>query len=135
MMTMSPEISYTALTAALTGLLWVPIVGNRLLEMGAWKALRNPEPDLRPHAEWAYRFAAAHRNAIENLVVFAALALAVQVQGSGSPLTGAACAVFFAARLAHALIYAAGIPLLRTLAFVVGFACQAILFLRVFGLI
>ena len=53
MTALSPELSYTALTAALTGSLWIPIIVNRLLEMGPWKALKNPEPDVRPHANWA----------------------------------------------------------------------------------
>lgn len=130
----SDELLFTAWTAAFTGLLWVPIILNRLAEMGAWKALSNPEPDVRPHANWAYRLANAHRNAVENLVVFAPLAISVHILQSGDQLTAVACAVFFAARVAHAAIYTAGIPLLRTIAFAVGFGAQAILFLRILGL-
>jgi len=122
-----------ALSAALTGVLWLPIIFNRLREMGIWKALKNPEPDVRPHANWAYRLGHAHRNAVENLVVFAPLAMAVHMLGLGTPATATAAALFFWSRLAHALIYACGIPLLRTLAFVVGFAAQATLLLRVLG--
>ena len=132
-MNLSPEISATALTAALTGVMWVPIILNRLGEMGIWKALSNPEPDVRPHSSWAYRLGAAHRNAIENLVVFAPLALCVHILGLSSPLTAAACSIFFWSRVAHAGIYTLGIPLLRTLAFVAGFAAQAVLFLRLMG--
>jgi uncharacterized MAPEG superfamily protein len=131
--TMSAELFYTALSAALTGLLWVPIIANRLRERGVWPALRNPEPDLRPHAAWAWRLANAHRNAIENLVVFAPLAIVVHVLGAGSPLTAAAAAAFFWSRLAHAVIYAAGVPVLRTIAFVVGVAAQAVMLLSVLG--
>lgn len=133
MTTPSPEITYTALTAGLTGILWVPLILNRLREMGIWKALKNPEPDVRPHANWAYRLANAHRNAVENLVVFAPLALAVHVLGIGTSLTATAAAMFFWSRLAHALIYTFGVPLLRTIAFVVGFAAQAIMVLRILG--
>ena len=133
MTTASPEITYTALTVGLTGILWIPIILNRLREMGVWKALKNPEPDVRAHANWAYRLANAHRNAVENLVVFAPLALAVHVLGIGTGLTATAAAMFFWSRLAHALIYTFGVPLLRTIAFVVGFAAQAIMFLRIFA--
>lgn len=133
MTTPSPEITYTALTAGLTGILWVPLILNRLREMGIWKALKNPEPDVRPHANWAYRLANAHRNAVENLVVFAPLALAVHVLGIGTSLTATAAAMFFWTRLAHALIYTFGVPLLRTIAFLVGFAAQAIMLLRILG--
>lgn len=129
------ELLYTSLTAAFTGVLWVPIIINRLAEMGPWKALNNPEPDVRPHAAWAYRLAHAHRNAIENLVVFAPLAIAVHVLMLSTPLTTAAAAIFLYSRIAHAVIYAFGVPLLRTIAFVIGFGCQAILAARVLGFI
>lgn len=135
MNTLPNELVFTAWTAAFTGLLWVPIILNRLAEMGIWKALSNPEPDVRPHANWAYRLASAHRNAIENLVVFAPLAIGVHVLQSGDQLTALACAAFFAARVAHAAIYTAGVPLLRTIAFVIGFGAQVILFLRIVGLV
>lgn len=130
---LSTEIAYTAASAALTGLMWVPIIANRLVEMGAWKALKNPEPDVRPRANWAYRLACAHRNAIENLVVFAVLALCVVHVGVTSPLTAAAAAGFFWSRLAHAVIYTLGLPLLRTIAFLIGFGAQAVLFLQLYS--
>jgi uncharacterized MAPEG superfamily protein len=135
MNTLPNELLFTAWTAGFTGLLWIPIILNRLAEMGVWKALSNPEPDVRPHANWAYRLANAHRNAIENLVVFAPLAIGVHLLQSGNQLTAMACAAFFAARVAHAVIYTAGIPLLRTIAFVIGFGAQVILFLRIVGLV
>ena len=131
----SAELTYTALNAGLTGVLWVPIIVNRLLEMGPWRALKNPEPDVRPEADWAYRLASAHRNAIENLVVFAPLAIAVHVLGLGTALTAGAAMAFFWSRVAHALIYTFGIPLLRTIAFVVGFAAQVVMILRIFGMV
>lgn len=132
---LTPELSFTALTAALTGSLWIPIIVNRLREMGVWKALKNPEPDVRPHAQWAYRLANAHRNAIENLVVFAPLALGVHVLGLGSTATATAAALFFWSRLAHVLIYTFGVPLLRTVAFLVGFGAQATMLLRIVGVL
>ena len=130
---LSPELAYTALTAALTGCLWIPIIVNRLREMGAWKALKNPEPDVRPHAPWAYRLAHAHRNAIENLVVFAPLALCVHLLQLNCATTASAAAMFFWSRAAHAVIYTFGVPLLRTIAFVLGFGAQATMVLRIFG--
>jgi uncharacterized MAPEG superfamily protein len=129
----SPEPFYTSLTAMFTGLLWVPIILNRLVEMGVRTALKNPQPDTRPHADWAYRLIAAHRNALENLAVFAPLALSVHILGIGTAATAAWAMAFFAARVAHAVIYAFGVPLLRTIAFVVGFAAQVALALHILG--
>ena len=128
-----PELFYTTLTAAFTALIWVPIILNRLAETGVWSALRNPQPDVRPHADWAYRLANAHRNALENLVVFAPLAITVHLMGVGSAATALWSLAFFVARVAHALIYALGVPLLRTVAFFVGFLAQMALALRILG--
>ena len=128
-----PELFYTTLTAAFTALIWVPIILNRLAETGVWPALRNPQPDVRPHADWAYRLANAHRNALENLVVFAPLAITVHLMGVGSAATALWSLAFFVARVAHALIYALGVPLLRTVAFFVGFLAQMVLALRILG--
>jgi uncharacterized MAPEG superfamily protein len=135
MAVVSPELYYTTLTAVFTGVIWVPIIINRLAEMGPWKALSNPEPDVRPHANWSYRLVQAHRNAIENIVVFAPLAIIVHLLGLASPLTAAAAAIFLYARVAHTVIYALGIPLLRTIAFFIGFFCQVIMAARILGLI
>lgn len=65
---LSPELLSTTLAAGFTAVIWIPVVTNRLVEMGLWQALKNPQPDVRPRTDWAYRLAYAHRNAIENLV-------------------------------------------------------------------
>lgn len=135
MSTVSTELLFTALTALFTGILWVPIILNRVVEMGPWKALKNPEPDVRPDSNWAYRLSHAHRNAIENLAVFAPLAISIHILGLGNGLTEVAAMTFLFARIAHAVIYTFGIPLFRTIAFAIGFAAQMILGLRILGLI
>jgi uncharacterized MAPEG superfamily protein len=102
---------------------------------GLMGTMANPSANDAPLSAWADRSMAAHRNAVENLVVFAPLALAVHIMNMGSALTGWACAVFFFARLVHYLVYAAGIPVLRTLAFAVGWVVQVILALRLLGVL
>lgn len=132
---LSTELYATALVAGFTGVIWVPIIINRLAEMGPWKALKNPQPDVRPEAGWAYRLANAHRNAVENLVVFAPLAIIVHMLGLESGLTAGAAMFFLVSRVAHAVIYTFGIPLLRTIAFTIGFICQMIFLLRILGML
>ncbi|MDY0873250.1 MAPEG family protein [Dongia rigui] len=56
----------------------------------------------------------AHRNMLENLPLFAALVLIVQVTGHSAPMTVLGAQLFFWARLAYAVIYLVGIPWLRT---------------------
>lgn len=69
---------------------------------------------------WAGRAQRAHRNMLESLPAFAALVLAAQATGKFSALTGFAAQLFFFARVAHALIYIAGIPVLRSVAWLTG---------------
>jgi uncharacterized MAPEG superfamily protein len=134
MTNLTPELTYVALSAALTGSLWIPIVLNRFYEIGVWATLKNPPRGAQPHADWAYLLTNAHNNAVENLVVFAPLALAVHALGISAPMTALACALYFWSRVAHAVVYAVGAPILRTIAFLIGFGAQAALFLHIVGL-
>ena len=121
---MTTELYWMVMTVLLTSVLFVPYILNRMKEHGIWPALWNPQPDTRPKARWAERMMRAHANAIENLVIFAPLVLALQAVGVSTAATATACVVYFFARLAHLLLYAFAVPLLRTLMFVIGFACQ-----------
>ena len=58
------------------------------------------------------------------MVVFAPLAILVDVLGAGTPTTAAAALIYFAARVAHYLIYTLGLPLVRTLVFTIAWGCQ-----------
>jgi uncharacterized MAPEG superfamily protein len=130
---MSTELYWLTLTVILTGLLWVPYILDRIMVRGLMGAMANPSPGDAPQSPWAQRLQRAHINAVENLVIFAALVLTLQVMRHSTMSTAIACAVYFWARLAHAFIYWAGIPVLRTLAFAVGFVAQVALVLAVFG--
>jgi uncharacterized MAPEG superfamily protein len=132
---LSPELFWLTCTVLMTTCMWVPYVLNRILELGLWPALGNPQPGQQVNAAWARRSAAAHSNAIENLVLFAALVLTIQQLGINDGQTTALCAVYFFARAAHFVIYLLGIPVLRTLSFAVGFAAQIMLALKILGLI
>ncbi len=131
---MSKELMWLALTAAMTGLIWVPYMLDRFAVWGIMGTLGNPPASPPRQSEWAERMMAAHTNAIENLAVFAPLVLMLAVLNISTPTTVAACVTFFYARLAHLVLYTVGIPVLRTLAFLVGFGCQVVLFLALFGL-
>jgi uncharacterized MAPEG superfamily protein len=131
MQTLSIELLSATLAAAFTAIMWIPIIINRIAETGLLTALKNPQPDMRASAAWAFRLASAHHNAVENLVVFAPLAIIVHVLEIGDTLTAQAGLAFLASRVAHAIIYTFGIPLLRTIAFAIGFGCQMIFALRI----
>jgi len=120
---MSVELRYLALTSVLTALLWVPYILNAIAVRGLIDAVGYPSHP-KPLAGWAHRLKAAHYNAVENLVVFAALVLVAEVAGIRSAAIASCAVVYFWARVVHAAAYMFGIPWVRTLAFVVGFGCQ-----------
>lgn len=130
---MTREVLWLTLTVILTGILWIPYILDRIMVRGVIGAMANPSRNDKPQSPWAQRLYFAHSNAVENLVVFAALVLILDTQGHSTMSTTIACAVYFWARLAHVIVYVLGIPVLRTLAFTVGFLAQAVLALAVFG--
>ena len=130
---MTKELLWLTLTVIVTGLMWVPYILDRIMVRGPAGAMKNPSRRDKPQSAWAERLYFAHTNAVENLMIFAPLVLVLDALGHSTPATVLACAVYFWARLAYAIIYTAGIPVLRTLAFAVGFVCQVTLALAVFG--
>jgi uncharacterized MAPEG superfamily protein len=130
---MSKELLWLTLTVILTGLIWVPYILDRAMVRGLMGAMANPSRNDKPQSPWAQRLFFAHTNAVENLVLFATLVLILNEMQHSTQSTVIACAVYFWARLAHAIIYAMGVPVLRTLAFTVGFLAQVALVLAVFG--
>jgi uncharacterized MAPEG superfamily protein len=65
---------------------------------------------------WAGRAARAHRNMLENLVLFAILVFAARAANVSNAMTLLGAQLFFWGRLAHGIIYIAGIPWARTAA-------------------
>ncbi len=132
---MSRELFWLILTAAMTGLFWVPYILDRTNVRGLMGAMANPSPTDKPQSAWAQRMMAAHDNAVENLVIFAPLVLATLHLSIATPATAFACVLYFWSRLVHYVVYTLGIPVLRTLAFAGGFVAQVILVLALFKLI
>jgi len=121
---MKTELLYLALATAFTGLLWVPYILDRVAVRGMTNAVGYPE-NPKPHSPWAQRLMKAHANAVENLVVFAALVLVAHAAGITNSTIATASMVYFWARVAHALTYTFAIPWGRTLTFTVAFFAQA----------
>ena len=132
---MAPLTSMESLTyvCLITLLMWMPYIldqsySNGQLKFlyldGLWAKMHYcDEKKMRvPMHDWAVRAAAAHKNAVENLVVFAALVFLCD--RAGADADGPAFA-YFLARLAHWPFQVIGpaLPVARTLAFGVGWAC------------
>ena len=123
---MKPEMMYLVWVTILTALMWVPYVLDRMAVWGLTDTVGYPDsPKLQ--SPWARRMKAAHENAVQNLVVFATLVLVANALGVGNATTAFAASLYFWARLVHFMAYTVALPWVRTLAFVGGFAAQAIL--------
>ena len=122
---MKTELLYLAYVTAFTGLLWVPYILDRIAVRGLMDAVGYPK-NPKPQSAWAQRLMLAHYNAVENLVVFAALILLAHALGITSAAIATAAVVYFWARVVHAVSYTFGIPWVRTLSFAVGFFAQAV---------
>jgi uncharacterized MAPEG superfamily protein len=132
---MSNELYWLAWTLPVTALACFPYVLNRFARRGIVGVVANPSPDDMPLAGWAQRAQRAHANAIENLAVFAPAVLAVIALHREDSLTAIACAVYFVSRTMHFLVYTAGIPVIRTLAFFGGWFATLVLILRLMGVL
>ena len=123
---MSSELMSLTAVTVFTAVLWMPYILNLIAVRGIMDAVGYPE-DPDPLSPWAAKMKAAHANAVENLVVFAALVLIADAAGVSTGATVLACQVYFWARVVHAFSYTFAIPWVRTIAFVVGFGCQMVL--------
>ncbi len=127
---MTSELMSLTWVTALTAVMWMPYILNLIAVRGLMDAVGYPE-EPKPLSGWAAKMKAAHSNAVENLVVFAALVLIANAANVSNATTVLACQIYFWARLVHLLSYTFAIPWVRTIAFVAGFACQAALVLQV----
>ena len=80
---MSPELKYLALTALLTGSLWIPYIVCQVMTNGTLQPANYVDPTPRPVPLWGQRANRAHINAVETFAPFAALVLIAI-----APLTG-----------------------------------------------
>lgn len=118
---MTTELYWLTLTALMTSLFWLVYILDRMAVRGVLGTLTATTPETGGgHSPWAQRAMRAHQNAVENLVVFAPLVLIAHVLQISTPATRAAVVVYFIGRLVHFILFTAGIPMGRTLAYTAG---------------
>lgn len=112
---MTTELTLLIWSAVLTVVLAVIAVLGAMLQVGLPTLAGNREgmPEI---GGWAGRAARAHRNMLENLVLFAVLVLVAKSINISNAMTVLGAQLFFWGRLGHAVIYLIGIPWLRTAA-------------------
>ena len=116
---MKTELLYLLLTAILTGVLWIPVVIGYAVSRGPLTPATYKVASTTPLPAWVNRANRAHLNAVENLAPFAVVVLIAHIMGVSSATTVTCAAVYFYARLVHAVIHISGFGLfmVRTVAF------------------
>lgn len=121
---MTTDMIMLIASAALCILLALPYTLGFIATRGLLTVAGNRE-DFPAGTGWIGRSHRAHLNMVENLMPFAALVLAAAATGKADAWTALGAQVFFYSRVSHAVVYIAGVPWLRTLAYfggVVGMA-------------
>ena len=115
---MTIDLQMLVLTSLLSIVLAVPPLIALIYRRGLLYAAGNrvESPSL---PAWGDRAQRAQKNLLANLPAFAALVLVATVAGVTNEATAWGAEMFFWARVAHAAVYIAGVPYIRTVAFVV----------------
>lgn len=110
---MRPELTLLLWSLVLAFAQALIAVQGALMQVGLPTLAGNREgmPEI---TGWAGRAARAHRNLLENLVLFAALVLVAVAAGKTNAMTLLGAQIFFWARVVYAGVYIAGVPWLRT---------------------
>jgi len=130
---MTTELTYLILTAILTGVLWIPSVAGQVHSRGFLQPTDYVKLPTSQLSDWATRANRAHVNAVENFSTFAAVVIVGHLVGVSTSLTAGAAAVFFFARLAHAIIFISGFKyaMARTGIFTVAWAAFLVIAVEV----
>ncbi len=127
---MTPELWYLFLSSVLLAVLWIPNIVGQVMNGGPltvddYKKLR----DIDKYPDWVRRANRAHINLVEQFGAFAGLVLVAHLAGVSNGATQMAAAVFFWARIAHAIIFIAGFAhfMARTLIFTVAWLCLMVI--------
>jgi uncharacterized MAPEG superfamily protein len=126
---MKTELLLLAWAAVLTLVQAVIAVQGALMQVGLPMLAGNRE-GLPVITGWGGRAARAHKNMVENLVLFAALVLTAVVAGKTNAMTLLGAQIFLCARIAYALVYIIGLPWVRTAVWGVSVVGMAMIFLQ-----
>jgi uncharacterized MAPEG superfamily protein len=126
---MTPDLRILVWVVALT---FIEVVVAALAASGqvGLPTLAGNRDGMRPLDGFAGRAQRAHRNMLESLPLFIALVLVAQLAGKADATTLLGAQLFFWGRVAHWLIYLAGIPWLRTAAWAVSVIGMVMIFIR-----
>lgn len=113
---MTVELRILVWSALLTFLLVVIAAVGAVRDVGLTRLAGNRE-NLPEFSGWTGRAIRAHRNMLENLVLFAIAVIVAKLAGVSNANTVFGAQLFFWGRVAHAGLYIAGVAWARTAAY------------------
>ena len=129
---MSVELTMLAYSAALLLLLVLIQAGAGIRSVGA-VPLANSRDGLPPAQGFHARTLRCVDNHREGLTIFAPLVLAAALAHVSNGTTVLGAQLFFYSRVAHAVLYLAGVPMIRPLAWAVGLVGTIMIFTALMG--
>jgi uncharacterized MAPEG superfamily protein len=126
---MSMEMHLLLWSVALAAVQVLIAVAGVLPQVGLPRAAGNRE-NFPEATGWAGRAVRAHRNLLENLILFAILVLIANAQKISNPMTVLGAQLFFWARVVYVPVYVIGIPWVRTLVYSFSLAGLVLIFLQ-----
>lgn len=130
---MSTELEMLVWVTTMTLFMWCPYLVPAIIKDGFMAILKRKGDEETPHS-WTIRAKRAHTNAIENLLPFAALVIVAHVANVSNDATQSAAIAYFWFRAVHYIVYALGIPVLRTLSFTGGWLAQLCIVYQILSL-
>jgi uncharacterized MAPEG superfamily protein len=130
---MSIELTMLALSVALLFVL-VLIQATAGTQAQGLMKMANARDDLGPPSVWQARTKRCVDNHREGLILFAPLALIAAHQDISTTMTVWGAQLFFYSRVAHAVVYLAGLPYIRPLFWGIGIIGTIMMFLALFGI-
>ncbi len=130
---MSIELTMLALSVALLFVLVIIQAAAGTQAQGAM-TMANNRDNLGPPSVWQARTKRCVDNHREGLIMFAPLVLIAAHQGISTSLTVLGAQLFFYSRVAHAVVYLAGLPYIRPIFWAIGIVGTIMIFLALFNI-
>lgn len=130
---MSLELTMLALSVALLFVL-VLIQAAAGTQAQGLMTMANDRDNLGPPSVWQARTKRCVDNHREGLILFAPLALIAAQLDISTTMTVWGAQLFFYSRVAHAVVYLAGLPYIRPLFWGIGIVGTIMMFLALFGI-
>ncbi|MBP6012075.1 MAG: MAPEG family protein [Alphaproteobacteria bacterium] len=130
---MSIELTMLALSVALLFVL-ILIQAAAGTQAQGLMTMANARDNLGPASVWQARTKRCVDNHREGLILFAPLVLIAAHQGISTSLTVLGAQLFFYSRVAHAVVYLAGLPYIRPIFWGIGIVGTIMIFLALFNI-